>query len=134
MKVYLAGGMRTEWREQVKVAIPGNEYFDPSKHGLTDPALYTVWDLSHINMCEVLFGYMAADNPSGIGLALEIGFAKGLGRTTILVNESDSKYMPIVEHTADWHASDLATGIAILEKLRKPGDYVLEDDIDDRTR
>ena len=65
MIVYLAGGMRSEWRDQIKAQALGHIYNDPCEHGLHDPRKYTAWDLAAIQASDVLFGYMEKHNPSG---------------------------------------------------------------------
>lgn len=84
LRVYLAGGMHSNWREIVKEAVPQAIYYDPSITGLELPAAYTAWDLKAIEDCDVVFAYMAKDNPSGYGLSLEMGFALGLGSKKII--------------------------------------------------
>jgi nucleoside 2-deoxyribosyltransferase len=54
---------------------------------LNNPKLYTTWDLHGVKQCDILFGYMEEINPSGYGLAAEIGYAKAMGKTIILVDE-----------------------------------------------
>ena len=94
MKVYLAGGMKSGWREQVKREVPGITYLDPCEHGYDDPALYSVWDARAIDACDLLFGYLEAENPSGYGLSAEIGRACALGKLIILVDEKTAQGVP----------------------------------------
>jgi hypothetical protein len=87
-KIYLAGGFKGGWHEEV-VSKLGNDftYFNPQKHDLNDVEKYTSWDLYHVEKCDILLGYMSKDNPSGYGLALEIGYAKAMNKLIILVDE-----------------------------------------------
>ena len=92
MKIYLAGGMRGPWRHQYKRLNDRGleiEFYDPSEHRLTSSEQYTMWDLAAIDACDSLVGFMEADNPSGQGLTLEIGYAKALGKKIILVLEEE---------------------------------------------
>jgi hypothetical protein len=93
LKVYLSGGMKSGWQQQFINISDSNliEFFDPSKHGLTDSKEYTVWDLFYTKNCDILFAYMEESNPTGFGLMLEIGYAKALGKTIILVDEKSKK-------------------------------------------
>lgn len=132
-KIYLAGGMQSKWRNKVRTNVFLNRstdnphkiiFFDPSSHGLEPPNCYTTWDLHHIKNCDIFFGCMEKDNPSGIGLALEIGYAKALGKTIILVdetiatkNEHFAKYYPIVRESADVVFENLADGIDYLKSF-----------------
>ncbi|KKK63850.1 hypothetical protein LCGC14_2990150, partial [marine sediment metagenome] len=43
------------------------EWYNPLTHGLTRPQDYTIWDLEHIRLCDVVFAYMEASNPCGLG-------------------------------------------------------------------
>ncbi|MBU8921742.1 MAG: nucleoside 2-deoxyribosyltransferase domain-containing protein [Bacteroidales bacterium] len=86
--VYLAGGMRTGWQDQVINAAPDLDYKDPRTHGLRKEKEYTEWDLNAIDESTIMFAFLEADNPSGAGLALEIGYAKAQGKYIIFVCEA----------------------------------------------
>lgn len=87
-KIYLAGGFKGDWQNDVLSKL-GNEfiYFNPQNHDLNDVEKYTSWDLYHVEKCDILFGYMSKENPSGYGLALEIGYAKAMNKLIVLVDE-----------------------------------------------
>ena len=87
IKIYLAGGFHSGWQDKVISECPGFEYYDPRTHRLALPEHYKVWDLSHVKQSDILFVVMDRDNPSGYGMALEIGYAKGLDKTVIVVDE-----------------------------------------------
>lgn len=99
MKVYLAGGMRHNWRDYFREILPTFQFYDPSRHGLRDEIEYTKWDLNHIRLADVVVAYMEEDNPSGIGMSLEIGYAAALGKPVILydarspIDDRFSRYM-----------------------------------------
>lgn len=122
-RVYLAGGMRGTWQDQVKAACPGLNFSDPRTHGLTEPTEFAAWDLDHVRQSDAVFGYMSKDNPSGLGLALELGYAKALRKLTILVDEKSpqdeafARHFAIVATTTDVTKSCLADGIAFLQSL-----------------
>jgi len=106
-KVYLAGGFHSGWQDKVMNECPGFEYYDPRTHLLALPEHYKVWDLNHVKQSDIVFAVMDKDNPSGYGMVLEIGYAKGLGKMVIVVdeksgsNEAFRKYFAIVKETAD---------------------------------
>jgi nucleoside 2-deoxyribosyltransferase len=81
--------MQSGWQDKVKRVCPYIDFIDPRKHYLTWSREYTAWDLLMLRQCDVVFAYLEKDNPSGIGLALECGYAKALGKTVIFVNEQD---------------------------------------------
>jgi hypothetical protein len=122
MKVYLAGGMRTEWRQIVKERCGGLaffQFFDPCESGFIDADTYTLYDLLAIDKCDVLFGYMESDNPSGIGLATEIGYAKAKGKIIIFVDEKKDKYFDFVKQCCNIVRSSLDEGINILRIIER---------------
>lgn len=84
--VYLAGGMKSNWQDQI-VLPDGVEVFDPRKSGLPDPADYTRWDLEHVARADFVIAQMAPDNPSGYGVSVEIGFAYALRKPIIFVDQ-----------------------------------------------
>lgn len=126
MKLYLAGGMHGDWREQYRVGLPkGTELFDPRKHDLSMAEDYVLWDLTAIEECDILVGYMEEDNPSGLGLALEIGYAKALGKKIILVLDHEFvmqdryRYFLMAEVCADSTFTDHKEALKLIQSLCK---------------
>ena len=68
--------------------------------------------------CDVLFAYMDNQNPSGYGMVLEIGYALGLGKVVVFVDESDNRYLAIAREAATVWFAWLDDGIEFLRKLR----------------
>ena len=95
MKIYLAGGLRTNWQEKLITALPNITFISPlDKNDKTMSVYeYGTWDLHYIKQCDLVFAYMERTNPSGIGLGCEIGFAFGIGKTVITVLEPDNEHM-----------------------------------------
>jgi len=87
-KIYLAGGFKGGWHSYV-IENLGTDFtfYNPEAHQLKEVDKYTSWDLYHVEKCDILLGYMSSNNPSGYGLALEIGFAKAKNKLIILVDE-----------------------------------------------
>lgn len=86
-KIYLAGGFRSNWQSEVAVRLSNlYELIDPSVHGIQDPAEYTKWDLDAIRQSDIVLANMEASNPGGYSLALEVGFAKALGKRIYMVD------------------------------------------------
>lgn len=118
MKIYLAGGLRGDWRERVKIGAPKHGYFDPSTHGLTDEAAYTAWDLDHIDMSDMVLAYMNTDNPRGFGLNLEVGYARARGLAIWYVCEDETarqRYFGMVRACSTQQFSSLDAAIAMLK-------------------
>jgi len=87
MKVYLAGGFSSGWQETVMGLVPGPDYYDPRNNSTSDPREYTALDMKAIEECDVVFAYLEKYNPVGYNLAFEVGYAIGLNKTVILVDE-----------------------------------------------
>lgn len=120
--VYLAGGMRSGWQDEVKADVPELRYLDPRIHGFTEPKEYTLWDLSAISRSDLLFAYLEKDNPSGVGLALEVGYAKAIGVRVIFVEEPGNplqRNFGMVRSESDIALDDLKEGIRILKQFQE---------------
>lgn len=115
--IYLAGGMRSGWQKRVEIFVPHFNYIDPCDNGLKTEQEYTFWDLESVRRCDYLFGYMEKDNPSGAGLALEIGYAKGLNKAVFLIDESGAKYFGMARSISDVVFTDFNAGISFLQRL-----------------
>lgn len=124
-KIYLAGGLRSNWQKKI---IDSYEeefvFFNPREHGLEKSSKeYATWDLHFLNQSDILFGYMERDNPSGYGLALEVGFAKSQGKTIILVDEKSKedldfkRYFKIIHEASNVIFPSLDEGIAFLKSF-----------------
>lgn len=125
LKVYLAGGMNKDWRYDLKNTIKNRFYInykwytDPTENNTDIPVEYTSLDILKIKRSDIVFCYMEKDNPSGIGLSAEIGYAKALNKTIIFVNESESKYFKFVEELSDVVYNNLKDGVDFLAKCLK---------------
>ena len=91
---------------------------------MKNPDQYTFWDLRSIEQCDILLGYMDQSNPSGYGLNLEIGYAKALGKTIILVVPDDftrdderSRYFEMARVCADVIVKTLADAADFLSGI-----------------
>ncbi|MGD2090587.1 MAG: nucleoside 2-deoxyribosyltransferase domain-containing protein [Candidatus Aminicenantes bacterium] len=120
-KIYLSGGFSSNWQKKVIESL-GDKfiYFNPRDHKLKAHRQYWTWDVHFLKVCDILFGYMEQSNPSGYGLALEVGLAYSLDKTIILVDERSpldpnfKNYFTIVHSTANIVFSDLHEGIEYL--------------------
>lgn len=126
MKVYLAGGMRSGWQDVVAHELQGSvSLIDPRTHGLKDETNYTSWDILGVIHADLVFAYLESDNPSGVGMAFEIGYAKAAGIPIIFVEAPDhpsSRYFGMCRASADFYCKSLSDGIEILNSLlRLPG-------------
>lgn len=120
-KIYLAGGFKGGWHEKV-IASLGKKFiiYNPQTHNLDDIERYTAWDLYHVDKCDILLGYMRSDNPSGYGLALEIGYATAKNKLVILVDERSALDESFKRYFAICHASSNI----VLHSLDEAIDYL----------
>lgn len=90
MKIYLAGGMKSGWQDTVKERVKQHEYYDPRID--TDQLRnfnIAQQDFAGVDWADMVFAYFEIDNPSGIGLALEVGYAVAGGKRVVIVDEHD---------------------------------------------
>jgi len=124
-KVYLSGGFKSNWQEKV-ISELGEDFIflNPREHELKDASQYWAWDVHFVRQCDIVFAYMDSDNPSGYGLALEVGLALGLNKTVILIDERSKRdsdfemYFKIVHKSANVVLSSLEDGVFYLQKYR----------------
>jgi hypothetical protein len=118
--VYLAGGLRTGWQDQIKLELRAYKCIDPRDCLSSDPAVYTDWDLEAISRCDVVLAYFESDNPTGYALALEVGYAKALNKKVVLVNERSgvmpefARAIAMVRAAADVYFTTLRQGTEYL--------------------
>lgn len=124
-KVYLSGGFRSNW--QTKVIEPFENdfvFFNPREHNLLNSNDYTAWDIHHVRKCDIFFAYMENTNPSGFGLAFELGLAYAENKTIILIDEKSNldasfgKYFKILHKPSSVVFSTLTEGIEFLKTFR----------------
>lgn len=118
--VYPAGGTKSNWAAQLAAQVPGPIYLDPKTHGLHDEDEYTSWDLTAVQMADVIFAYLEKDNPSGYGLCVEVGYAAALGKTIIFVEDpghEKSRYFGMVRACATYAFNGVGGYDAAIEHL-----------------
>ncbi|MFD2969961.1 nucleoside 2-deoxyribosyltransferase domain-containing protein [Sphingobacterium bambusae] len=123
-KIYLAGGFRGGWHKHVINQL--SEFFtiyNPQQHNLESVEKYTAWDLYHLDKCDIVLGFMDEKNPSGYGLALEIGYSKAKNKLVILVDEKSqsdkvfSRYFAICHQSADVVCRSIDEAIGYLQSF-----------------
>ena len=123
LTIYLAGGFHSGWQEQVINAVPNACFLDPRQHELSDEQQYTQHDLEEVRRSDWVFAFFEITNPGGYSLALEVGFAKALGKRIIYIDEKSAndpqtgRYLGMVRSCADFVFSSLEEGIVFLQAL-----------------
>jgi nucleoside 2-deoxyribosyltransferase len=119
--IYLAGGFKSGWQNAVKDSCSQYSFSDPSLHNIVSPKEYTEFDLKAVKDSDIIFAYMEKSNPAGFALALEIGYAKALGKLIIFVEDEleapRKRYFDMVRHSSDFNFTSLQEGIAFLKNL-----------------
>jgi nucleoside 2-deoxyribosyltransferase len=118
-RVYLAGGLNSNWQDAVIAACPGMEFENPRDNGTERLEEYGPLDFHRIKRSELVFAYLEADNPSGWGLATEVGYAYGLGKTVILVNEKADEAVRFISTAAHVTFGSLDEGVAFLREFAR---------------
>lgn len=121
-KIYLAGGFRSNWQADAATRLSGSfELLDPSQHNIQDPAEYTRWDLDAISQSDIILANMEGSNPGGYSLALEVGFAKALGKRIIMVDQiaepSVKRYFEMVRQCSERVFPTLSEALDYLSSL-----------------
>lgn len=127
--VYLAGGFKSDWANKVKQSSKNFKWINPKdkeyKNGeriVMDVNEYGKWDLHFIKQSDIVFVYVEKSNTSCIGLCCEAGFAKGLGKTVIVVLEPNHEtikdsYLSFITQVADIVFQDLESGVNYLKSF-----------------
>lgn len=119
-KIYLAGGFSSGWQAEASAILLDYDILDPSSHNIENPKGYTEWDLAAITQCDVVLANMESTNPGGYALALEVGYAKALGKFIVLVDQiEDSKikyFFEMVRQCSDVVFEKLPDALKYLEQ------------------
>lgn len=123
-KVFLSGGFKSNWQARVIQELDNQfVFFNPKEHGLTDAEHYTTWDIHFVKECDILFAYMEETNPSGFGLAFELGLAHAYNKTIIFVDEKSkhdstfARYFKILYKPSGAVFDKLSDGIEYLKRF-----------------
>ena len=123
-KVFLSGGFKSNWQSKVIEELNDKFiFFNPREHSLEHSDFYTIWDIHFVKECDILFSFMEETNPSGYGLAFELGVAYSLNKTIILIDEKSeseptfAKYFKILYKPSGVVLTNLMEGIEYLRKF-----------------
>jgi nucleoside 2-deoxyribosyltransferase len=118
-QIFLSGGTRGTWQDRVKELLIGEEFFDPRT--LRAESMRVIADIERdwLNRCDMLFFYLEADNPSGLGSAFEVGYCVANGIPVIFVDEKQTQHTEWIGMHCDQVFYDLNSGIRALEEFCK---------------
>ena len=128
LKVYLAGGLHTDWQERVMAAALGADYFNPrdaylesrAKGIAENPVVYVNRDMDWIRQCDVIFCFQEETLPDTVNCSWEMGYGFGLNKTVIFVNQRViDRYASMVSITSYFYTRNLNEGIEKLKELIK---------------
>jgi len=127
--VYLAGGLRSGWQDEVIEACPDVEFLNPRDAYLEakesgepeDPKDYVRRDVEWLRKCDVVFLFQESDLPETANCSWELGYAKALGKLCIYVNQrvKPERYASLLALTSNCYTNDLQEGIAWLMTLSR---------------
>ena len=90
MKIYLAGGFNSDWQERVIKGAPQHDYYNPKTDAdQTAAYLWTTQEIEALKESDLMVAFFEKDNPSGLGLAKEMGWATILKIPVIYIDEHD---------------------------------------------
>jgi nucleoside 2-deoxyribosyltransferase len=107
------------WADLIQHLLPrGHEVFDPRDNQTKVFEEYSFLDLVALRQSDLVIACLEESNPSGAGLIAEVGFAKGLGKSVLLINEKQGdRYVRFVENFADLVFHDLPSAIPVISKI-----------------
>ena len=116
MRVFLSGGTRGDWQDKVKAAFPDGEhsFFDPRTLRHLELREIAATERSWLDQCDVLFFYLEASNPSGLGSAFEVGFCTAKGIPVVFIDEKQTTHTQWLGFHCTLLAATLAAGIDAL--------------------
>ena len=126
--IYLAGGYRSNWQEKVEESVeaiiknPRAKEYENDERVKMKFQEYSTWDFHQIKESNIVFAYFEKTNPSGIGAAIEVGYAYGLGKTVVTVLEKNNehmkdRYLDFVKKASHIVFEDFESGLAFLKSL-----------------
>jgi nucleoside 2-deoxyribosyltransferase-like protein len=92
MRIFLSGGTRGLWQDQVISELSGAEFFDPRTLRSLEMRDIAATELRWLESTDCLFFYFEAQNPSGLGSAFEVGYCYARGIPIVFVDEKKTSH------------------------------------------
>lgn len=92
MKVYLSGGLKTNWQDEairlLKLKNAEVQIFDPRTLDFQDNTIEEIAKIENqwVKDTDVVLAFLEVDNLLPIGLSAELAFANALGKQNLLVD------------------------------------------------
>ena len=102
MRIYLSGGLDSNWQDEVIPLLDAHEVFDPRP--LLDTPDFALRELEEVIDSDCVIGYFEKNNPSGQGLCAEMAVARfhpAKPRLLILCAEKDCFVKTLAHHFFD---------------------------------
>ena len=137
--IYLAGNTHELWREELKEMVFGGERdiseltflepfqspegrnFFPAVEGTSplSPGEYTTRDLLFIDKADLVFAYLHpySEYSRHVGTSAEVGYARGLNKRIIIVDEFGEESFEFLKQMADVVFENLGKGATYLRML-----------------
>ncbi len=120
IRVFLSGGTKGNWQDQVRQAIPDCYCHDPREAGkLTTMKEIAELERMWLDECDILFFFFESNNPSGLGSAFEVGYCISKGIPVIFVDEKCTSHSEWLGVHCNEVFHDLDSGIDSLKKYVK---------------
>lgn len=114
-KIYLAGGLKTNWQQPlIELLSPYFEIYNPMDLYGLDIREVARTEKSWLEDSDFVLAYLEKTNPTGFGLAFELGFALARHTPSVFVNEWDSR-------TGEW--AEEISGSHIVKSLSEAVEY-----------
>jgi len=130
IKIFLAGGLVTNWQQKVIDACTDMEIEHKFYNPMAQWGALTPWPKAAreqrvwLDDSDIVFLYIEATNPSmGLIGVYEMGRGAGGGAFTILVNEHNNKYPAYLSEHADIYTNSFKAGILVLRDIIKQTQY-----------
>jgi hypothetical protein len=115
----LTGRTTVAWADLVRqVLSSGHHVFDPRNSNTKVFEDYSFLDVLALRQCDLVIAYLELENPSGAGLIAEVAYAKGLGKSVLLINEKQDRYTRFVENFADLVFHRLEDAVPVISRIR----------------
>jgi nucleoside 2-deoxyribosyltransferase len=109
--IYIAGGTRTNWRDEINLSN-----FDIMSLQGKPLGEIMQQELDWLDECDAILAWFPKENPSGIGLATEMGYVKALGKPIVLVHDGNPK-INWLQHIADFVTTDMNEAVAWINNI-----------------